>query len=133
MQDLHVAVAFVIGAMSWDLSGLYWFSEKFGTNPIEAIGMLRNMRSGGASVFGNTKQRRRNRWRLQNGVVIEDSPRGNEAKMIDPLRALGVADETAAVYAPILPKRSCCGKSTSRVKWLRLWALARMRASGFHL
>lgn len=81
MQDLHVAVAFVIGAMSWGfVGGLYWFSEKFGTNPIEAIGLLRNMRSGGASVFGNTKTEAPKSLAPANGVVVEDSPRGNEAK-----------------------------------------------------
>ena len=81
MQDLHVAVAFVIGAMSWGfVGGLYWFSEKFGTNPIEAIGMLRNIRSGGASVFGNTKTDATKSLAPANGVVVEDSPRGNEAK-----------------------------------------------------
>ena len=81
MQDFHVAVAFVIGAMSWGfVGGLYWFREKFGTNPIEAIGMLRNIRSGGASVFGNTKTEAPKSLAPANGVVIEDSPRGNEAK-----------------------------------------------------
>ena len=81
MQDLHVAVAFVIGAMSWGfVGGLYWFREKFGTNPIEAIGLLRNMRSGGASVFGNTKTATPKSLAPANGVVVEDSPRGNEAK-----------------------------------------------------
>ena len=80
-RDIHVAVAFFIGAMSWGfVGGLYWFREKFGTNPIEAIGLLRNMRSGGASVFGNTKTATPKSLAPANGVVIEDSPRGNEAK-----------------------------------------------------
>ena len=51
--NLHVSVAFIIGALSWGfVGGLYWFREKFGTNPIEAIAAIRNLRSGGTSVIG---------------------------------------------------------------------------------
>jgi hypothetical protein len=38
------------------------------------------MRSGGASVFGNTKTDATKSLAPANGVVVEDSPRGNEAK-----------------------------------------------------
>ena len=81
MQDLHVAVAFVIGAMSWGfVGGLYWFSEKFGTNPIEAIQAIRNMRSGGSSVLGATKSSEPTSLGPANGVAPDPAAQGNAGK-----------------------------------------------------
>lgn len=53
VMAMAALVGLIIGGLSWGfVGGLYWFSEKFGTNPIEAIQEWRNMRSGGASVMG---------------------------------------------------------------------------------
>ncbi len=80
-RDIHVAVAFFIGAMSWGIvGGLYWFSEKFGTNPIEAIQAIRNMRSGGSSVLGATKSSEPTSLGPANGVAPDPAAQGNAGK-----------------------------------------------------
>lgn len=80
-RDIHVAVAFFIGAMSWGIvGGLYWFREKFGTNPIEAIQAIRNMRSGGISVLGTTQSAPATSLGPANGVVADPAAQGNAGK-----------------------------------------------------